>query len=149
MKNAKQIRKRLDTIHTLDTTEAISLLSELWFESGMEACAEREELRKDILEVTKQYDGLYRTLKGNGNSLDNRVKSVEACVNEFSKELDEIKLFLVGGLGQKEPSIKEQLTEQNNRLKPVEKHVATIEKIAWFLVTTITGYIVLQVLNII
>lgn len=136
MKSKVRVQRKIEVIKKMtDPLEALSELADLLFEIGEEACQEREE----IMALTQQ-NRLALMGNGNpGNSILGRLTELEKQVTPLAKDICEIKNLLTGGLTSKEPSFKQ-------RMDDFDQHVERSEKLLWAILTSITGYIVYQVL---
>ena len=136
MKSRTRIQRRIEVIKEMtDPLLALHELADLTFEIGEEACAERGEIRE--LTVKNRL-----AIIGNGDpthSLVGRLLSVEKKVDLFTCDIKEIKELLIGGVSQRELSLKQ-------RMDKFEDYVQRSEKLQWFTVTAIIGYIIAQVL---
>ena len=136
MKSKVRIQRKIETIKNIDDPlKALHELADLTYEIGEEACAEREEIRK-LTEKNRI------ALLGNGTpeaSVLGRLLSVEEKVVCYAVDIKEIKTLLVGGVSQRDLSLKQ-------RMDKFEDYVQRSEKLQWFTVTAIIGYIIAQVL---
>lgn len=136
MKSKVRVQRRIADIKKMtEPLQALSELADLTYEIGEEACVEREEIRM-LTEKNRL------ALMGNGdpaNSLLGRLTSVENKVDCFTRDIKEIKDLLVGGVSQRELSLKA-------RMDKFEDYAQRTEKLQWFIVTAIIGYVVAQVL---
>ncbi len=136
MKSKDNVQRRINAIKKItDPIKALHELADLTFDIGEEACKEREE----IMRLTEKNRV---ALTGNGNpinSLIGRLSSVEDKVDCFSSDIKDIKDLLVGGVSQRELSLKA-------RMDKFEDYAQRTEKLQWFIITAIIGYVVAQVL---
>lgn len=159
MRNAEQIRKRLDEVKKMKSyTEALNTLADIQYEIGMDACHERRELRAEV-------ERLRIIILGNGKpegSLLNRVSDIEGCVSDFTDvsggDIKEIKEALLGtfdkkGLVEQIRADKAELLEQTkadkvellNRIKPLQELKDDVKKGKW----VIYGIIIAEVIALI
>jgi len=132
MRNKASIRKRLNEVRDMtDTNKALSVLAQ--YEIGLDACAERTELRKEV-------NRLRVVVMGNGDpshSIITRLSAVEVCMGELSKDMKEIKAALLGDVKGKGGILQ--------RLKDVEDVVFDMVKFKWIII----GLIAAQVVSVI
>jgi hypothetical protein len=137
MKSKSRVQRRIELIKEMtDPIKALHELADLTFEIGEEACEERKEIRM-LTEKNRL------ALIGNGNpetSLVGRLLSVENKVDLFACDIREIKELLIGGVSQRELSLKA-------RMDKFEDYVARSEKLQWFTLTAIVSYVIYQVLT--
>jgi hypothetical protein len=147
MKEKDVFRRQLDDIKTeSDLSKAIAKLADITYDMGLASC------RETTLLATELYK-LKEIICGNGdpvNSIIGRLVSVEKKVDSFTedmkeiktsftKELTTIKELLVGGVNQRELSMRE-------RVLKFEDYIKRSERLQWFILSAIVGYIVYQVL---
>ena len=136
MKNKEKIKRRIESIkHMEDPVLALNELADLTFEIGEDACLERAEIRELTLKNRK-------ALIGNGDPLGSvvgRLASVENKVDCFANDIREMKGLLVGDVNQRSLSLK-------SRMEMFDASAKRTEKLQWFIVTAIIGYVVAQVL---
>jgi hypothetical protein len=134
MRNKASIRKRLNEVRGMtDTNKALSVLADIQYEIGLDACAERTELRKEV-------NRLRVVVMGNGDpshSIITRLSAVEVCMGELSKDMKEIKAALLGDVKGKGGILQ--------RLKDVEDVVFDMVKFKWIII----GLIAAQVVSVI
>jgi hypothetical protein len=134
MRNKASIRKRLNEVRNMtDPNKALSVLADIQYEIGLDACAERTELRKEV-------NRLRVVVMGNGDpshSIITRLSSVEVCMSELSKDMKEIKAALLGDVKGKGGILQ--------RLKDVEDVVYDMVKFKWIII----GLIAAQVVSVI
>lgn len=136
MKSKERVTRKIEAIKNMgDPMSALKELADLTFEMGEEACVER----KEIGELTEKNR---LALIGNGNptaSLVGRMSSVENKVDLFACDIKEIKDLLVGGVNQRDISLKA-------RMDKFDDYVKRAEKLQWFTITAIVGYVITQIL---
>ena len=145
MRNAEQIRKRLDEVKKMKSyTEALNALADIQYEIGMDACHERKELRAEV-------ERLRIIILGNGKpegSLLNRVSDIEGCVSEFTGvsggDIKEIKEALLGTFDKKGlvEQIRTDKVDLLNKIKPLQELKDDIKNGKW----VIYGIIIAEVI---
>ena len=138
MKNAEEIRKRLDEVKKMKSyTEAINMLADIQYQIGLDACHERHALQD---ELTK----LHVLILGNGdpeNSIINRLVKMEECMDEVCVKLDDISEALLGTMhGEK------GLLYKINDIEDMSKG---FKKAMWIAVSVIIGQIIIAFINLI
>ncbi len=140
MRNADAIRRRLDEVKTMKSyTEALTVLADIQFEIGMQACAERGQLRKEV-------ERLREVIMGNGHpekSLVSRVGVLERCFKECSEKtgtsVAKIEKALLGG------DADAGLFEEVRSIKRMRE---SINKVMWIMIGTVIGQIVLLLIGL-
>ena len=133
MRSKARVEKRIAYIKSLDDPmKALHELADLTVEIGEEACEERNQ----IMELTKKNCLM---LIGNGNPNESVVGRLLNIEQHFD-DIKEIKELLIGGVSQKGLSLK-------GRMDKFEDYVARSEKLQWFTLTAIVGYVIYQVLT--
>jgi hypothetical protein len=140
MQNADTIRRRLDEVKTMKSyTEALTVLADIQFEIGMQACAERSQLRKEVEQLRK-------VIMGNGHpekSLVSRVGVLERCFKECSEKtgtsMANIEKALLGD--KKEPGMFE-------RIREIERMKDGINNVKWVMISVVVGQFVLLLIRL-
>ena len=132
MKSKVRIQRKIEAIKKLtDPLEALHELADLTFEIGEEACQERAEIRA-LTEKNRL------ALIGNGDPALSIIGRL-VCVEELAKDIVDIKAMLIGGLGQSQPSLRQ-------RMDRFEEYAARSERLQWFMITAIVGYVIAQII---
>ena len=143
MKNAEEIKKRLDDVKKMKSyTGAINVLADIQYETGIEACRERHELRKEIEKLREDIIMLRRIILGDGKPEDSvlaRMARVEICTNKIQSTLETIEENLKGGYDT------EGLIEQ---LRTLKKMGENIKKLTWIIVSIFIGEVILALIGI-
>lgn len=138
MRNAEQIRKRLDDIKQMKSyTEALTALADVQYEIGIEACHERAELKKEV-------DRLRAIILGNGDpehSLMNRMSLLEAHFEDIKNDVIIIKDAIIGDLKGKKGLL--------DRMEESEKINANLVKLMWIIVGVVVSAIVTMIIGLI
>ena len=136
MKSKARVEKRITYIKSLtDPIKALHELADLTLEIGEEACEELGQIR-ELTEKNRI------ALIGNGapnNSVIGRLLSVEQKMDLYACDIKEIKDLLIGGISQKGLSLK-------MRVEKFEDYMIRSERLQWFTITAIIGYVIAQIL---
>lgn len=137
MRNAESIRKQLNEVKNKKSyTEALIALADIQYDISMDACHEREELRRDV-------EKLRALITGNGDpehSMMNRLTNVEKCVNESGSDLSDIRDAILGKIDGKKGLL--------DRMESAEKVDASMMKLMWIIVSVIVTEIVALILGL-
>lgn len=135
MKNAEAIRRRIDEVKEMsgvDSKQALSLLADISYDIGIDACDERAELKREV-------DQLRKFIIGNGdpaNSIMARLKSLEEGMNKITcdigKDVREIKEALLGNIADEKPGLKGQVKD-NTRI------TQNLNRVVWAVVLIVIG----------
>jgi len=143
MKNAEAIRKKLDEVKKMKSyTGAVSALTDVTFEIGIDACHERNEHRREIEKLREDVIMLRCIILGDGKPEDSvlaRLARVETCTNEIQSTLETIEENLKGGYDT------EGLIEQ---LRTLKKMGDNIRKLTWIIVSIFIGEVILALIGI-
>jgi len=138
MKNAEEIRKRLDEVKKMKSyTEAINMLADIQYQIGLDACHERHVLQD---ELTK----LHILILGNGDpekSVINRLGKVEECMDKVCGKLDDISEALLGTMHGEKGLL--------YRINDVEEMKSDFKKAKWIAISIAIGQIVIALINLI
>lgn len=144
MKNAEAIRRRIDEVKKIsgdDPTKALSMLAEISYDIGIEACDERHELKREV-------DRLRKFIIGNGdpaNSIMARLKRVEESINQLScsmgEDIKEIKLALLGDLSIHKEGLIDKVSD-NTRINK------NLNRVVWAIVMIVIGELVARLIGV-
>jgi len=141
MRNAESIKKRLENVKLMKSyTEALCALADIQYEIGVDACAERSELREQIRVLKNK-------LFGNGDpdkSIVARLKYLEDSIEKFTREtktdIEIIKSGLIGDLDGKKGLL--------DRMETAEKLNANLIKVMWIAISVIVAELAANLLGI-
>jgi hypothetical protein len=137
MRNAEQIRKRLDEVKSMKSyTEALSTLADIQYDIGMDACHERHILQT---EVTK----LRALIVGNGdpeNSVVSRLRNMEDCVETFGDKIDKISDALLGTMDGEKGLF--------YRIGDIEDMKDEINKGKWIIIAVVLGEVAIAIIRL-
>lgn len=140
MRNKEYIKKQIDRIKEEDDThKALCLLGDITFDIGMDACSEREEIRKDI-------ELLKGIITGNGvreGSIIKRVEDLEKAMKGIDQSLSKIDTFLRGD--KSSDSIEKSLYA---RVVESERIAKNVVKLSWTVIGLLVTYFVTHLLGL-
>lgn len=136
MKNAELMKQRLEKVKKENSyTKALSALADIQYEIGLDACQERNNLRRDV-------NSLREVILGNGSpekAMLTRLAKVETFVTDIDGKIDKMDNALYGD--EKDPGMLEnirKLKESNDKR----------ERLTWLVISIVVGEIVLSLLGI-
>lgn len=144
MKNAEAIRRRIDEVKEMtddDQAKALSMLAEISYDIGIDACDERAALKREV-------DKLRQFIIGNGdpaNSIMSRLRGVEESINELmcdlGKDVKDIKEALLGDMKGDKKGIKDRVAD-NTRI------TQNLNRIVWAVVLIVVGELVARLIGL-
>jgi len=136
MKDRAIFKRELEEIKKEENLpRAICKLADVTYDIGLANCERAANLADEVSILKK-------ILLGDGEpdaSILNRLKSVENKVDTFTIEIKSIKGLLIGDFNQKELSLKDRIVK-------FEDYAQRSEKLQWFILTAIIGYVIAQIL---
>lgn len=131
MRNKDEVKQIFDAIKKeTDPMEAIKMLSDTSYETGMEACHERGEITRHVNALSSEIKEMKEIINGNGNpsaSLISRMDRLEVDVSSIKKSTDKITSAIIGDIETDKPSLYQ-------RMRDVEKVSNNATKLTWLLV---------------
>jgi hypothetical protein len=141
MKNAEQIRKRLDEVIAKGSyTESIKALCNVTYDIGLDACEERSKMQEDI-------KLLRRFILGNGDIDDSilaRLTGLERCMSDYTGDMKQIKDKLLGSLDKEDDGIIAKIDKTDTSLKNLEKKLTKLSDSLTWVLRLVGGAIVVE-----